>query len=72
MVSALGVHPLEFRPYSLPRFGLVVDHEEIAADTIHVRLDDAHDSIGRDRCVDGIAALFENVSAGLRCQKLRG
>ncbi len=50
---AAGVQAIDF-----PRFGLVVEHEEIATDPIDVGLDDAHDSIGRDGGVDGVAALL--------------
>ena len=55
----------------LAGFRLVDDGEEVATHAVDVGLDDAHDGIGRDGGVDGVAAFFEDVRAGLRGEKLR-
>src|SRR6185312_11754308 len=55
----------------LTGFGLVIDHEDVSANAVHVGLNDAHHSIGCDGGINGIATLFKNVGAGLRGEKLR-
>ena len=64
---AAGVQAIEFAGLCL-----VVDGKEVSADTVDVGLDDAHDGVGRDGRVNGVAAFFENVGASLRGEKLRG
>ena len=49
------------------------DHgEQVAADTVHFRLDDAHHRVGGDRRVDGVAAPFEDLDPGAGGERLAG
>ena len=54
----------------LARLRLVDDHEEVAADAVHVRLDQPEDRVRGDRGVDGVAAAIEDLGARLRRQWL--
>ena len=71
MVKRLGSPAAGVEAVDLPGFGLVVEHEQVAAYAVDVGLDDAHDGVGRNRSVDGVAAFFEDVRTGLRREKLR-
>ena len=64
---AAGVEAVE-------RAGLRVvdDGEQIAADAVRLRLDQAHDGVGRDGGVDRVAASLEDLHAGLRRERLAG
>ena len=48
----------------------VVDREQVAADAVVVRLDEAHHRVGRDRGIHRVAAALENLHAGPRRQRL--
>ena len=51
---------------------LVDDGKQIAADPVHVRLDETHHGIGRDGRVHGVAAALEHLNASARGQRLAG
>ena len=53
-------------------FCLVHDREQIAADAIRLRLDDAEHGVGGDRRVDGVAAALEHLHPGLGRERLGG
>jgi hypothetical protein len=48
----------------------VDDGEKIAAETVHVRLDQAHDRVCRDGGVHGMSSALEHLDAGARCERL--
>ena len=64
---AAGVEPVQ-----RVRSRFVDDREQIAADAVDLRLDEAHDRVGRDGGVDRVAAALEDLHAGLRRQRLAG
>jgi alanine-glyoxylate transaminase/serine-glyoxylate transaminase/serine-pyruvate transaminase len=49
---------------------VVHDGKQIAADPVHLRLDDAHDRVGGNRRVDRVAAALEDLHAGASRQRL--
>ena len=51
---------------------LVDDRKQIAADAVHVRLDETHHGVGRDGRVDRVAAALEHLHASARRQRLTG
>ena len=60
-----GVKPVGAQP---PAF----NREQVSADTVRLRLDDAEHRIGRDRGIDRIAAPREHLCTRLRRQRLTG
>src|SRR6202041_2747543 len=70
--QCLGCPAARVESVDFAGFGLVVEHEKIATYAIDVRLNDAHDGVGRDGGIDGVPAFFAAVSSGLGGGKLRG
>ena len=71
-VSPVGAQPPAFRPKSFFVLRLVDDREQVAADAVHLGLDEAHHGVGGNRGVDGVAAALEDLHAGARGQRLAG
>src|SRR5438445_2588913 len=64
---AAGIQTVE-----LAGFGLIYDGEEIAANTIHHRREQAQRRVGGHRRVHGVAALAQDAGADLGCQRVLG
>ncbi len=47
-------------------------HEQIAADPVHLRLNDAHDCVGGNGGIDRVTAAGQNLGARLRGEWLTG
>ena len=57
-------------PVQLAGPGVVHDREQVAAHAAGHRRDDPHDGIGGDGGVHGVAALGQDLSAGLRGERM--
>ena len=60
------------QPVELLGLGVPEDGEQVAADAVHVRLDQPEDGVDRHRGVYRVAAGLEDVDAHLRRQRLAG
>jgi hypothetical protein len=64
--------PAGVQPMQPPRPGIPGDGEQVAPDAAAGRLHEAERRVGRDRRIDGAAALLEDVQRDLRRQGLAG
>ena len=65
--AAAGVEPMKG---SCP--GFIYDRKQIAADAVRLRLDQAHDGVGRNRRINRVAAALEDLYSSLRRERLTG
>ena len=71
-VAPVGARPLAFNAIELLFLRHPRNHEHIAADAGARRFDHVQDRRARDRGIEGVAARFQNLQAGLRRQGLAG
>ena len=69
-VAACPARPLELSAVQLFRFRVVDDREQVAADTVHRRLDDGEDRGCGDGGIDRVAAILQHLQAGCGGERL--
>ena len=65
----LGRPAAGIQPIKLAGFGVIYNHEQIAADAIHHRRHDPHHGVRGNRGIDRISAMLQDLHAGLRRQR---